>query len=221
MKLNAREKAFALKHFTSQRRMASVDVFGRQLTRSVGGSRGPPGERFKITLNGQYDMDNRRLCNLADPTSNNDAVSMRVMQSTVQQEVRLTYAVTSSLRNDVNDTSVMIRMLQSQFQESLKNQRINNETFQDLAVHNSRVIAQLHERLRGLERSRENDDNSSTICGLESSIKEAIKRLDIKQKADTEALQDLAFRNSQIISRLNDRLSALEHGEGGDSRRAS
>ena len=59
------------------------------------------------------------------------------------------------------------------------------------------------------------------IRGLESSIKEAIKRLDIKQKADTEALQDLAFRNSQIISRLNDRLSALEHGEGGDSRRAS
>ena len=130
MKLTAREKAFALKHFTSQRRMASVDVFGRQLTRSVGGSRGPPGEGFKITLDGQYDMDNRRLCNLADPTSNNDAVSMRVLQSTVQQEVRLTYAVTSSLRNDVDDTSVMIQTLESQFQESLKNQRINNETVQ-------------------------------------------------------------------------------------------
>ena len=160
------------------------------------------------------------LCNLADPTSNNDAVSMRVMQSTVQQEVRLTYGVTSSLRNDVDDRSVMIRTLQPQLQESLKNQRINNETIQDLAAHDSRVIAQLDERLRGLERSRENDDNSSTIRGIESGIKEAIKRLDIKQKADTEALQDLAFRNVQIISRLNDRLSALEHGVGGDSRRA-
>ena len=103
----------------------------------------------------------------------------------------------------------------------MKNQRINNETVQDLAAHNSRVIAQLDEILRGLERIRENDDNSSTIHGLESSIEEAIKGLDIKQKADTEVLQDLAFRNSQIISRLNDRLSALEHGEGGDSRRAS
>ena len=94
----------------------------------------------------------------------------------------------------------MIPTLQSRFQESLKNQRINNETVQDLAAHNSRVIFQLDERLRGLERSRENDDNSLTIRGLESRIKEAIKRLDIKQKADTEALQDLAFRNSQIIS---------------------
>ena len=95
----------------------SVDVFGRQLTRikSVGGSRDPPGEGFKITLDGQYGMDNRRLCNLADPTNDNDTVSMRVMQSTVKQEVRLTYAVTSSLRNDVDDISVMIQTVQSQF----------------------------------------------------------------------------------------------------------
>ena len=56
------------------------------------------------------------------------------------------------------------------------------------------------------------------IRGLESSIKETIKRLDIKQKADTGTLQDLALRNSEIISQLNDRLSALEHGEGGDRR---
>ena len=198
--------------------MAGVDVFDRQLTKSVGGSRGPPGEGFKITLDGQYDMDNRRLCNLADLTSDSDAVSIRVMQSIVEQEVRLTYVVASPLRNDVDDTSVMIETLQSQFQESLKNQRINNETVQDLAEHNSRVIAQLDERLRALERSREKNDNSSTIRGLESSIKEAIKRLDIKQKS---ALQDLAFRNSQMILQLNDRLSALEHGEGGDSKRAS
>ena len=196
-------------------------MFGRRLTKSVGGSCGPPGEGFKITFHGQYDMDNRMLCNLADPTSDSDAVSMRVMQIIVQQKVRLTYAVNSSLRNDVNDTSVMIQTLQSQFQESLKNQRINNETVQDLAAHNSQVNAQLDERLRGLERSRENGDNSSTIRGLESSIKEAIRPLNIKQKADTEALQDLAFHNSQIISQLNDRLSALEHGEGGDSRQAS
>ena len=133
-------------------------------------------------------MDNRRPCDLAEPTRDSDAVSMRVIQSTVQQEVRLTYADTSSLRNDVDHTSVMIQTLQSQFQESLKNQCIFNETVQDLAAHNSQVIAQLGDRLRGLERIRENDDNSSTIRGLESSINEAVQGLDIKQKADTKAL---------------------------------
>ena len=44
-------------NFMIQRPKASVDVFGRQLTKSVGGSRGLPGEGFKITLDGQYDMD--------------------------------------------------------------------------------------------------------------------------------------------------------------------
>ena len=64
MKLNIEERTFALKYFMSQRLMASVDVFGGQLTKSVGGSRGPPGEGFKITLDGQYDMDNMDvLCN--------------------------------------------------------------------------------------------------------------------------------------------------------------
>ena len=83
-------------------------MFVRQLMKSVGGNRGPPGKGFKITLNGQYDMDNRRLCNLADPTSDSYAVSMIVMQSTVQQEVCLMYAVTSSFRSDVDDTNLMI-----------------------------------------------------------------------------------------------------------------
>ena len=205
----------------SQRLMASVDVFGRQLTKSFGGSRGPPGEGFKITLDGQYDMDNRRLCNVADPTSDSDVVSMKVMQSTVKQEVRLTYAVTSSLRSDVDDISVLIQILQSQFEENLKSERINNETVQDVATHNSQVIAHLDERLQGLEKSRESDDNSSMIRNLKSSRKQAIKYLDIKQKIDTEALQNLAFRNSQTISQMNDRLLALEHGEGSDSSRAS
>ena len=96
---------------------------------------------------------------------------MKVMQSTVQREVRLTDAVTSPLHSDVDDISVMIQTLQSQFQESLKTQRINKKIVQDLAAHDSRVIAQLDDRLRGLERSRENDDNSSMIRGLEWSLK--------------------------------------------------
>ena len=113
-------------------------MFGRQLTRIKVEVAVHPVRDSKLP---SMDMDNRRLCNLADPTNDNDAVSIRMMQSTVQQEVRLTYAVTSSLRNDVDDTSVMIQTLQSQFQESLKNQRINNETVQDLTAHNSQVIA--------------------------------------------------------------------------------
>ena len=46
----------------------SVDVFGRKLEqRSGGGSRDPPGVGYKLTADGQYDADNKRLCNVALP----------------------------------------------------------------------------------------------------------------------------------------------------------
>lgn len=184
----------------------SVDLFGRQLRRiknvSGGGGRGPPGEGFKLTLDGQYDMDNRRLCNLADPMNNNDAISLRVMQSTVQEEVRLVHAVVSSLRNDINDVSMMINSLESQFKENLTRQRIDIETVQDLEARSASLITNLDERLQARD-----DENSRKIQSLESSVEEAIARLEI----DMKILQDLTFNNSQIISRVDGRLSALEH----------
>ena len=49
--------------------------------KSVGERRGPSGKEFQITLDRQYDMDNKRMGNLADHTSDSDAVSRRVMQT--------------------------------------------------------------------------------------------------------------------------------------------
>ena len=76
-----KERAFALKHFVSKRWIARVDVVSWQLMKSVGERRGPSGKEFQITLDRQYDMDNKRMGNLADHTSDSDAVSRRVMQT--------------------------------------------------------------------------------------------------------------------------------------------
>lgn len=196
----------------------SVDVFGRQLTAiKRGGSRGPPGEGFKITPDGQYDMVNKRLCNLADPLDRNDAVSISAMQNAIQQEVRLVYAITTSLRNNVDDLDLMIRALESQFHENVKNERISSDTIQDLMMRNSQLITHLEDRLRTLEKDYHNDENNLMIQSFKSSVQEAIKHLE----TDTKTQQELTFRNSQIISQLNDRLTALEHAEGSHSRRAS
>ena len=55
----------------------SVDVFGRKLEqRSGGGSRGPPGVGYKLTADGQYDADNKRLYNVAPSKQLNDAVNL-------------------------------------------------------------------------------------------------------------------------------------------------
>lgn len=67
----------------------SIDIFGRQLV--SGGSknsiRGPSGVGFKITTDNQYDMDNKRLCNIAKPQNPNDAVSLSVVQHILLQSL--------------------------------------------------------------------------------------------------------------------------------------
>lgn len=203
-------------HFhVNHHREMSVDVFGRQLTKSVvkagvPGSRGPPGEGFKITSDGNYDMEQKRLCNVGDPAQENDAVTLKAIQSIVQQEIRLVYQITSSLRHDVDDNGVMIRSLESQFRDDVKTQRINSETVQDLVTRNSQLITHLEERLKALERgsSSTSDDNRLMIQRLESNVREDLKRLETESKAG----QELAYHNSEVISQLDRRIVALEHG---------
>lgn len=80
----------------------SVDVFGRSLERS-GGSRGPPGVGFKVTSEGHYDMDNKKLCNIANAEHMDEAVNLRVlhrMHTVIFQELNTKI---TDLINDLKD----------------------------------------------------------------------------------------------------------------------
>lgn len=64
----------------------SVDKFGRysgDLTASLKLQRGPPGEGFKLTDDGHFNINNKRLCNVGDPESDNEAVNVRYMKQNV------------------------------------------------------------------------------------------------------------------------------------------
>ena len=74
-------------------------MFGRKLERRSGGcSRGPPGIGYKLTADGQYDADNKRLCNVALPKQLNDAVNLDALQ----MELRSVHEVAARLRNDLD-----------------------------------------------------------------------------------------------------------------------
>ena len=75
----------------------SVDVFERK-QRSGGGSRGPPGVGYKLTADGQYDAENKRLWNVALPEQLNDAVNLDALQ----MELRSMHPVTTRLRSDLD-----------------------------------------------------------------------------------------------------------------------
>ena len=64
----------------------SLDVFGKKLEGSQP-SRGPPGIGFNFTTDGHFDLENKRLSNVGEPSHPNDAISLNFLKSILQTEV--------------------------------------------------------------------------------------------------------------------------------------
>lgn len=120
----------------------SVDVFGRQLEKSAAaGSRGPPGVGFKFTVDGHYDIDNKRLCNVANSVQQNDAVTLNLMQREIV-----------GVRTEILS---MIHALDSRITDALRNLGADIEAGQELSTRTANIIYELDTRLTVLENERE------------------------------------------------------------------
>ena len=85
----------------------SVDVFGRNLGKTEG-SRGPPGVGFKVTTDGHYDIENKKLCNVADPQQPNDVVNLETLRNIIQIEIRGMIDITTRLRSSLDDLDIIV-----------------------------------------------------------------------------------------------------------------
>ena len=65
----------------------SIDIFGRNLKQSEG-KRGPPGISYKLTNDGNYDLENKRICNLVSLNELSDAVNLRTLQQIIREEIK-------------------------------------------------------------------------------------------------------------------------------------
>ncbi len=65
--------------------MGSVDKFGRHsgVNHHIQAHRSPKGHGFSMTKEGDYDMQNKRVCNLKDAESSTDAVSLQVLKNSL------------------------------------------------------------------------------------------------------------------------------------------
>lgn len=79
--------------------MSSVDVFGRYLFRSKQSIRGSPGVGYKLTSDGQYDVEQKRICNIADPQQNTDAASLNSVHKVI---ANYDLKVKDALKHDYN-----------------------------------------------------------------------------------------------------------------------
>lgn len=60
----------------------SVDKFGRHSDHmKIRGTKGPPGEGFELTNDGDYNMKNKKLCNVGNEVASNDAVNLAMLEN--------------------------------------------------------------------------------------------------------------------------------------------
>lgn len=59
----------------------SLDKFGRfsHVSKSES-SRGPKGEGFNLNSDGNFDIQRKKLCNVTDPTDDDDVVTLKYMK---------------------------------------------------------------------------------------------------------------------------------------------
>lgn len=85
----------------------SVDVFGRKLDKKEG-SRGPPGVGYKITEDGQFDADDKRICNLAYPIKPTDAVNLDFISQLLDAELRNIKTTISQIQKNIDDLKAFV-----------------------------------------------------------------------------------------------------------------
>lgn len=70
----------------------SIDKFGRhEYSLKIKGAKGPPGEGFKLTSEGNYDIDNKQLKNVGDPKEDGDVVNLKTFkeQTLIKEEMEI------------------------------------------------------------------------------------------------------------------------------------
>lgn len=64
----------------------SVDVFGRTFIDNKKLKKGPPGIGFLLTGDGNYNIDGKRLCNIASPQDSNDAINLNFLKTFLESK---------------------------------------------------------------------------------------------------------------------------------------
>lgn len=96
-----------------------IDVFGRKLRTNNKGTRGPPGVGYKFTPDGQFDVENKRLCNVAAPVKSDDAVNLQTLKRLLESDVRSLYEITANLRNEIDNFGTILKAQKIELEKNI------------------------------------------------------------------------------------------------------
>lgn len=103
----------------------SLDIFGRSVDfhASIKSVRGPPGIGFKHTADNQFDLQNKRLCNVAEPIDKQDAVTLGKFKKAMR-----------NVRNEIQELRGNILKLEGNFNSLSNNFKANAIIFEAAAA---------------------------------------------------------------------------------------
>ena len=106
---------------------------GKNQTRGSSTARGPPGVGFKLTANGNYDLSNKRLTNVAEGVNNQDVVTksqLKNHQVEFSRDIDLQekYNIVNSKRRNYTELKAAYDSLVS-WEETAQNYVSRTETF--------------------------------------------------------------------------------------------
>lgn len=109
----------------------SVDVFGRTLNKAEG-TRGPPGIGFKLTKEGQFDIENKRLCNIAAPNELNEAVNLETLQRIIRIEIDKVTSITSQLSSEIKELDILVDIHRDELDDKIRALSIQLDTLRGI-----------------------------------------------------------------------------------------
>lgn len=104
----------------------TVDVFGRQLIEKKEVYRGPPGIGFSLTSEANFDIQNKRLCNIQSALDLSDAVTLNALN-----------ILESNLRDELQKLRELLWKLDKKF-----------DTFKNTSKPKSDLSLEIQERIR-------------------------------------------------------------------------
>ena len=148
----------------------SVDAFGRTLKDSKV-VRGPPGVGYKLTSEGDYDLDYKKLCNVADPSESGDAINLKFLIKSLGEISK----TVSEIKDQIDNLNKDLKIHRSEIDNLNKDLKIHRSEIdnlnKDLKIHRSEIdenvitlglrIQEINEKSNGNRRRRAAQASSS------------------------------------------------------------
>lgn len=171
------------------------------------GLQGDPGLGFNLTVDGDFDISNKKLCNVGDPIAKNDACTKDYADTKISVLDHLINGM-GGIRDKVEQQNVDIKTIPAQ---NGRIQQVHNTLLSETRKINASITTKFNENN---ERLKKFSDNTEMI--INSKYDAIDKKLEdySKQKDDIDVykkqINDITSRTADDIMSLNIKIKNLE-----------